>query len=239
MQASGEKEILFLCRSAWAGSQRFGVAVWSGDIQSTFEALRTQVRAGLNMGLSGIPWWTTDIGGFHGGDPSTPYFRELIVRWFQYGTFCPLFRLHGHRKPNTSDFSGAANEVWSFGEEAYGIIKELLMLRERLRPYIMEQMKRAHETGTPPMRPLFFDFYSDPRSYTIEDEFMFGPGLLVAPVLYEGARSRQVYLPDGSTWTNAWSGISLNGGQWITAEAPLDRIPLYLRDGAQLPIRRS
>jgi alpha-D-xyloside xylohydrolase len=239
MQASGEKEILFLCRSAWAGSQRFGVAVWSGDIQSTFETLRTQVRAGLNMGLSGIPWWTTDIGGFYGGDPSTPYFRELIVRWFQYGTFCPLFRLHGHRKPNTSDFSGAANEVWSFGEEAYGIIKELLMLRERLRPYIMEQMKRAHETGTPPMRPLFFDFYSDPRSYTIEDEFMFGPGLLVAPVLYEGARSRQVYLPDGSTWTDAWSGNSLNGGQWITAEAPLDRIPLYLRDGAQLPIRRS
>jgi alpha-D-xyloside xylohydrolase len=236
MQAEGEKEIFFLCRSAWAGSQRFGVAVWSGDIQSTFEALRAQVRAGLNIGLSGIPWWTTDIGGFRGGDPSSPYFRELIVRWFQYGTFCPIFRLHGHRAPHTDDFGGAANEVWSFGEEAYEIIKELSLLRERLRPYIMEQMKRAHESGVPPMRPLFFDFYADPNTFAIEDEFMFGPDLLVAPVLYQGMCSREVYLPDGNTWTDAWTGVSLKGGRWLTAEAPLHRIPLYLRNEAQLPI---
>ncbi len=236
LRAEGEKEIFFLSRSAWAGSQRFGAAVWSGDLQSTFEALQAQVRAGLNIGLSGIPWWTSDIGGFHGGDPATPYFRELIVRWFQYGAFCPLFRLHGHRQPNSSDFSGAPNEVWSFGEEAYKIIAELLRLRERLRPYILEQMKQAHLKGAPPMRPLFFDFYRDSNCLAIEDEFMFGPDLLVAPVLHEGARVRQVYLPEGSAWTDAWNGNALKGGQWITAEAPLNRIPLYLRDNARLPI---
>src|SRR5258708_26441786 len=112
------------------------------------------------MAISGIPWWTSDIGGFHGGDPTTPYFRELVVRWFQYSVFCPLFRLHGHRQPNTQ-FIGADNEVWSFGEEAFAIIKELLALRERLRPYIMQQMQIAHEQGIPPMRPLFVDFNSD------------------------------------------------------------------------------
>ncbi len=236
MKAAGEEDILFLCRSAWVGSQRFGAAVWSGDIQSTFEALRGQVKAGLNMALSGIPWWTTDIGGFHNGNPMDPNFQELIVRWFQYGAFCPLFRLHGHRQPNTSDFDGAANEVWSFGEKAYEIIKDLMLLRERLRPYIMTQMELAHKDGIPPMRPLFFDFYDDKETFAIEDQFMFGPDLLVAPVLYEGATSRQVYLPDGSTWTDSRSGKLLKGGQLITAEASLEHIPLYLRDGAKLPI---
>jgi len=165
MRSEGETEIVNLCRSAWAGSQRFGAALWSGDIQSSFEALRAQLPAGLNAGLSGIPWWTTDIGGFFNGDIRSPYFRELIVRWFQYGLFCPLFRLHGYRLPypETADgiFAGGPNEVWSFGEEAYQIIKELLFLRERLKPYIMAQMKLAHEIGTPPMRPLFFDFSAD------------------------------------------------------------------------------
>jgi alpha-D-xyloside xylohydrolase len=238
MRAEGEEEIIALCRSAWAGSQRYAVALWSGDIQSTFEALQTQVRAGLNAGLSGIPWWTTDIGGFFGGDVSTPYFRELIVRWFQYGLFCPLFRLHGFRMPNTKFWdTGGPNEVWSFGDSAYGMIKELLFLRERLRPYIMAQMHLAHEKGIPPMRPLFFDFPEDAGCYATDDQFMFGPDLLVAPVLYEGMRSRDVYLPAGTTWTDAWTDETFDGGQHITAEAPLERIPLYLRAGTSLPIR--
>jgi alpha-D-xyloside xylohydrolase len=237
MRAEGEEEIVMLCRSAWAGSQRYGAAVWSGDIPSTFEALRAQVPAGLNMGLSGIPWWNTDIGGFHAGDPDSPYFRELIVRWFQYGLFFALFRLHGVRKGSTGPGSGGPNEIWSFGEEAYGIIKDLLFLRERLRPYIMDQMKLAHEKGVPPMRPLFFDFPEDGDCIDVEDQFMYGPDLLVAPVLYEGARSREVYLPAGTTWRDAWTDERLEGGQWITADAPLDRIPLYLRGDAQLPIR--
>jgi alpha-D-xyloside xylohydrolase len=237
MRAEGEEEIVTLCRSAWAGSQRYGAAVWSGDIPSTFEALRAQVPAGLNMGLSGIPWWNTDIGGFHAGDPDSPYFRELIVRWFQYGLFFALFRLHGVRKGSTGPGSGGPNEIWSFGEEAYAIIKDLLFLRERLRPYIMAQMNLAHEKGIPPMRPLFFDFPEDGDCIDVEDQFMYGPDLLVAPVLYEGARSREVYLPAGTSWRDAWTDEVLEGGRWITADAPLDRIPLYLRGDAQLPIQ--
>jgi alpha-D-xyloside xylohydrolase len=235
LQAEGEKEIITLCRAAWAGSQRYGAAVWSGDIPSTFESLAQQVRAGLNMGLSGIPWWTTDIGGFIGGDIRTPYFRELIVRWFQYGVFCPLFRLHGVRAP-MGQFSGADNEVWSFGEEAYAIIKGILFLRERLRPYIMEQMRAAHLKGTPPMRPLFFDFSQDEQCFAVEDEFMFGPDILVAPVVKQGARSREVYLPAGTAWIDAFTGDKLEGGQRLVADAPIERIPVYLRDGCSLPV---
>lgn len=235
MRAEGEEEIIFLCRSAWAGSQRFGSAVWSGDIKSTFEVLAEQVRAGLNIGLSGIPWWTTDIGGFHSGDPRTPYFRELIVRWFQYGVFCPLFRLHGVRQP-AGDKSGSDNEVWSFGEQAYPIITGILNLRERLRPYIMEQMRAAHEHGTPPMRPLFFDFPADAECAAVEDQFMFGPDILVAPVVEEGQRQRRVYLPAGASWTDAWTGEILPGGQWRNVDAPLEHIPVYLRNGVKLPI---
>jgi alpha-D-xyloside xylohydrolase len=239
MKSAGEDEIITLCRSAWAGSQKYGAAVWSGDIASTFEELQAQVRAGMNIGLSGIPWWTTDIGGFHGGDPKSPYFRELIVRWFQFGTFCPLFRLHGFRQPADLDqywISGGSNEVWSFGEEAYEIISELLHLRERLRPYIMEQMDAAHEKGTPPIRPLFYDFPYDLAAWEIEDQFMFGPNLLVAPILFEETTSRKVYLPTGNSWRNPLSGESFNGGQCIMATAPLHQIPLYLRGDTILPI---
>ncbi len=239
LRAEGEEEIITLCRSAWAGSQRYGAAVWSGDIASTFEALQAQVRAGLNIGLSGIPWWTTDIGGFHGGDPQSPYFRELIVRWFQFGAFCPLFRLHGFRMPADTErywLSGGPNEVWSFGDEAYAIIEKYLFLRERLKPYIMAQMRLAHERGVPPMRPLFFDFPQDESAWKVEDQFMFGPDLLVAPILHEGATSRELYLPPNTVWSDAWNGQTFAGGQWITVCAPLEQIPLYLRDDAQLPI---
>jgi len=193
------------------------------------------------MGMSGIPWWTTDIGGFYGGDPSSPAFRELVIRWFQYATFCPLFRLHGYRRLTTDAsqmmHSGGPNEAWSFGDEAYTIIKDLLFLRERLHSYILEQMQSAHEKGVPPMRPLFFDFPEDDESRRIDDQFLFGSDLLVAPVVTEGARHREVYLPAGTVWSDAWSEQIFDGGRYITAEAPLARIPLYLRADAQLPIR--
>jgi alpha-D-xyloside xylohydrolase len=246
MKEEQETEYVMLCRSAWAGSQRYGAAVWSGDIQSTFEALQNQVRAGLNIGMSGIPWWTTDIGGFYGGNINTPYFKELIVRWFQYGVFCPLFRLHGFREPRTpagdmlfSESTGAANEVWSFGDKAYEIIKEILFLRERLLPYVNQQMQLAHEKGIPPMRPLFFDFPSDNAAAAIDDEFLFGPDILVAPILEYEARKRKVYLPAGTSWTDAWTGKKINGGQWLEADAPLERIPVYLRGNSTLPIKAS
>jgi alpha-D-xyloside xylohydrolase len=240
MRAAGETTVLNLCRSAWAGSQRYGAAVWSGDISSTFEALQAQVRSGLNMALSGIPWWTTDIGGFHGGDPASPAFRELIVRWFQYGVFCPITRLHGHRLPVPSEgmamFTGGPNEVWSFGDEVYAMLKDLLFLRERLRPYILEHMRQASEKGIPLMRPLLLEFPQDDLCWEIDDQFLFGPDLLVAPVLTAGACERQVYLPTSTTWRDAWSGNTFDGGQVITTAAPLERIPLYVRGHAQLPL---
>jgi alpha-D-xyloside xylohydrolase len=246
MTKAGQRNIINLIRCAWAGSQRYGTLVWSGDIDSSFRALRVQVRAGLNMGLAGISWWTTDIGGFHGGNPNDPAFRELVVRWFQYGAFCPVFRIHGDREPRIPPMglsggglfgSGGANEVWSFGEEAYAIMRKYLFIRERLRPYITGLMRAAHERGTPPMRPLFYDFPHDREAWNIEDEFMFGPDLLVAPVLYEGARSRVVYLPKGAFWHEVSTGHIHEGGKWLEAAAPIADIPLFLRNGAELPVK--
>lgn len=239
MAAEGQPGTVSLARSAWAGSQRYGAALWSGDIQPTFASLRAQIRAGLNVAVSGIPWWTTDIGGFHGGDPEDPEYRELIVRWFQYGAFCPLFRLHGNREPVMPfglDQTGGQNEPWSYGEEAYEHIKATLLLRERLRPYIMTLMRAAHSGGTPPMRPLFVDFPLDEVAWVVDDAYMFGADLLVAPVADYGARGRHVYLPAGSRWTNAWTGVTHDGGVQVRAAAPLGQIPLFLRDGASLPI---
>ncbi|KAI8144232.1 family 31 glycosyl hydrolase [Fennellomyces sp. T-0311] len=239
MKEAGHEDgdIISLSRSGWAGSQRWGQAIWSGDITSTFETLAGQVRAGLNMGLSGIPWWTTDIGGFVEGNIYDETFRELIVRWFQYGAFCPLFRLHGFRDPMPEPQMGAANEVWVYGDEAYKILSNFLHIRERLRPYVMKQMDKAAKDGTPPMRPLFYDFESDAKSWDIEDEFLFGPSILVAPILKYKARSREVYLPAGAKWTNAWTDEVVDGGQTITVDAPLETLPLFLRDDAKLPIK--
>jgi alpha-D-xyloside xylohydrolase len=234
MTAEGEDEIVSLCRSAWAGSQRYGAAVWSGDIGSTFEDLRRQIPAGLNIGLSGIPWWTTDIGGFKGGDARSPSFRELLVRWFQFGVFSPLCRLHGFRMPGTMSGamqSGAPNEPWSFGEQVYEILRQWLALRERLRPYVMDTMRVAHTEGLPPMRPLFLNFPADEACWEIDDQFLLGDDLLVAPVMVEGATERLVYLPAGARWLDAWTGAAHPGGQWLTAPAPLERIPVYVRDG--------
>jgi alpha-D-xyloside xylohydrolase len=236
LQFQGETPVL-LCRSAWAGSQRFGAAVWSGDIDSSFAALRAQIPAGLNIAMSGIPWWTTDIGGFMGGDITDPDFRELLVRWFQYAVFCPITRMHGYRQPATATWgAGAANEPWSFGDAVYTILQDQLALRERLRPYVLEQMQVAHQTGTPPMRPLYFDFPDDPATHDQTLEFMLGPEILVAPITELGARSRGVYLPRGTRWVDAWMGESFGGGQTYTAQAPIERIPVFLREGTALSL---
>ena len=234
----GEGPVLSLCRSAWAGSQRWGVALWSGDVESSFAALAAQVPAGMNAGISGIPWWTSDIGGFYGGHLDSPSFRELVVRWSQFGLFCPLFRLHGSRDPGVHDGpnrTGAANEVWSFGDDVYEIFSEQLRLRELLRPYLMAQMANASATGVPPMRPLFLDFPDDTTSWEVDDQFLLGPDVLVAPVTAEGVRDRAVYLPAGSAWTSAWTGKRAEGGTWLQCPAPLERIPVFLRDGGDLP----
>jgi len=243
MKEAGQENIVNLIRCAWAGSQRYGALVWSGDIDSSFESMRNQLKAGLNMGLAGIPWWTTDIGGFHGGNPDDPAFRECIIRWFQYGVFCPVFRMHGNRLPEQAPLgasgggmcpSGAGNEVWSYGEEAYRIFKRYMFMRERLKPYISMLMKDAHEKGTPLMRPLFYEFPSDKEAWDIEDEYMFGPDLLIAPILFEGHRNRKVYLPEGTEWQNVSTQHVYTGGQWIECDAPLEDMPLFLRGNANL-----
>jgi alpha-D-xyloside xylohydrolase len=240
MAAEGLPQTVLLSRSAWAGSQRYGAAVWSGDIPATWDALATQVRAGLGIAMSGIPWWTTDIGGFHGGDASDPAYQELIIRWFQFGVFCPLFRLHGDREPRNSDGyaeSGGPNEPWSYGESAYEIIAEIIRMRERLRPYVHEQMRLASDSGLPPMRPLFVDFPDDDAAWLIDDAFMFGPDILVAPILAPGQTTREVYLPAGGTWTDAWTGEEFTGGQTVTVDAPIERIPVFTLDAADIPLR--
>ena len=245
LKAQGE-EVCNLVRCAWLGSQRYGVVLWSGDIASTFDSLRKQLKAGLNVAMCGIPWWTTDIGGFINGDPESEEFRELMIRWFEFGVFCPIFRLHGFRLPypvrdilNPDGYcgSGGPNEVWSFGEEAYEIIRRYMYVREELKPYIMKQMKLASEDGTPVMRPLFYDFCGDKNVYDIGDEYMFGPDLLVAPVVEPGARKRMVYLPEGCRWKDAGTGMVYDGGTRIEADAPLDTIPLFLKEDARLSLQ--
>ena len=239
MKEEGQENIINLLRCAWAGSQKYGALVWSGDIHSSFLSLRNQLAAGLNMGIAGIPWWTTDIGGFHGGNPDEPEFQELLVRWFEYGTFSPVMRLHGERLPlqepigtkgGAACVSGADNEVWSFGDEAYEICKYYLALREKMKPYITELMQAAHESGTPVMRPLFYDFPEDLAAWEIEDQYMFGPDVLVAPILYAEKRKREIYLPKGCEWKDYWTGEMITGGTTVKADAPLAQIPLYTRN---------
>jgi alpha-D-xyloside xylohydrolase len=243
MRRAGQADVLCLVRSAWAGSQRYGAALWSGDIPSTFEALADSIRAGLNVALSGIPWWNTDIGGFHGGDPEDETFRELIVRWFQFGAFCPIMRLHGHREPRSSHGpvgnGGGPNEVWSFGQPAYEAISAMLRLRERLRPYIHTHLRAGERTGIPLVRPLLLAFPDDEAAWEVEDQYMFGPDILVAPVTEFGARQRRVYLPAGADWTHTDSGRRHPGGGHVTVDAPLASIPLFVRDDADTPLSQD
>ncbi|MDR1531679.1 MAG: glycoside hydrolase family 31 protein [Clostridiales bacterium] len=243
MTAEGQGNILNLLRCAWAGSQRYGALVWSGDIDSSFASMRRQLAAGLNMGLAGIPWWTTDIGGFHGGNPSDPGFRECFARWFAWGAFCPVMRVHGDRQPHKEPqapglpASGADNEIWSYGPEIQKICEKYIAIRMRMKPYLTQIMAETHKTGIPVMRPLFFDFPDDPRAWEIEDAYMFGPDILVAPVLYERTAVRDVYLPAGVRWKDAWTGETFLGGTVCAVETPLDKIPLFIRETSGSPLQ--
>ena len=239
---NGQEDVLNLVRCAWAGSQQYGALIWSGDIHSTYQDFRNQIVAGLQMGLSGIPWWTTDIGGFHGGNIYDKDFQELLIRWFQFGAFCPVMRLHGNRLPRTplykangeeTEGTGADNEIWSYGEENYQIMKKFIEIREMMRDYTRSLMAEAHETGAPVMRTMFYEFPEDTRTWELDTQYMYGSDILAAPIVEPHAMSRKVYLPSGCTWTNAHTGEILQGGQWIEAEASIDTIPVFLRDGRQ------
>lgn len=237
-KSEGKDKIINLVRCAWAGSQRFGALVWSGDVRSDFISLQNQIVAGLQMGMSGIPWWTTDTGGFHGGDINSEDFRELLIRWFEFSTFSPVLRLHGERLPfeevTAPDGSevlhtGAPNELWSFGDKVLEILKKFVRLREDLRPYIKEVMNDAHNTGSPVMRMLFYEFPEDENTWGITDEYFFGKDLLVAPIVKKGSFARKVYLPKGCKWVLLNSGEYYKGGQSYEVEAPLGSIPIFTR----------
>lgn len=239
---SGQKDIINLIRCAWAGSQRYGVVVWSGDIMSTYDDFRKQICAGIHMGLSGIPWWTTDIGGFHGGNIEDENFRELLVRWFQFGTFCPVMRLHGYRQPGETiinqtgevrEGTGAPNEVWSYGEKVTPILIKFIQIREKMRDYTRSIMKEAHEKGSPVIRAMFYEFPEDKMCWEIKDAYMYGPDILVAPICHEHEVSRQVYLPEGITWLHAKTGKSYEGGKSYEIQAGLETLPIFLRDNKQ------
>jgi alpha-D-xyloside xylohydrolase len=223
------KRVFLLTRSAFLGQQRVGAAVWSGDVYGSYWGLRHQVAAGLNFALSGYPYWTTDIGGYwppHDNPVEDPKFQELYARWFEYGTFCPIFRTHGHRPQN---------EIWAFNK-VEPILINYDKLRYRLMPYIYSLAWRVTNEDYTIQRPLVMDWRTDLRVRDIGDQFMFGPALLVNPVLQSDATRRSLYLPDAPVWYDFWTGASQPGSREIDAETPLDRIPLYVRAGSILPL---
>jgi len=223
-----QKRVFILSRSAFAGSQRNAMAAWSGDINSDWITFQRQIPAGLNFELSGLPYWTTDIGGFVSGNPDDPAYRELFVRWFEFGTFSPIFRVHGTR-------SNDQNELWSYGADAQKILTSYDRLRYRLMPYIYSMAWMVTNASYTPMRALAMDFRSDPRALNVGDQFMFGPALLVSPVTEPGADTWRMYLPK-ATWYDFWTGRGRSGGAMIDASAPLDRIPLFVRAGSIIPM---
>ena len=238
---------LILARDSYLGAQHNGTIFWSSDISGNWDTLKRQVPTGINFVASGMPYWSTDIGGwqylpaYHKPvrppllDPSDARenighyddYPELYVRWFEYGAFQPNFRSHGSRPHN---------EVWSYGKQAEPILEKYLRLRYQLMPYLYSLAHKTHETGAPFMRGLFMDFGNDPNVADIGDEYMFGPSLLVAPVTEQGRVTRAVYLPAGADWYNFWTNERVHGGQTITVAAPIDVIPLFVRAGSILPL---
>jgi alpha-D-xyloside xylohydrolase len=226
--ASDEKRVFILSRSAFSGTQRNAVTVWSGDINSDWVFLKKQIPAGLNYSLSGLPYWTTDIGGFVSGNPDDPAYRELFVRWFQFGTFNPILRVHGTRSTNQ-------NELWSYGPEAQKVLVEFDRLRYRMLPYIYSlAWMTTHEAYTP-MRALVMDYRNDARAANLGDEFMYGPAFLVRPVTDPGAASTRVYLPKGK-WYDFWTGATVEGPRAPETASPLERMPIYIRAGSVVPL---
>ncbi len=226
--ASSNKRVFTLTRSAYAGQQRNGAVTWSGDIDSTWPVLAAQIPAGLNFSVSGIPYWNTDIGGYqdNNGTPTDPAYAELFTRWFQFGAFCPMFRVHGQN---------FGKEMWQFPADTESILINFDQLRYHLLPYIYSVSWMVTTQGYTMMRPLIMDFQQDSNVYGIPDQFMFGPAIMVNPVVQAAATNRQVYLPSGTTWWDFWTGQSYAGGQVNNAAAPITTMPLYVRAGSIIP----
>lgn len=238
MKKMGNDAVVNLLRCAWAGSQKYGNVIWSGDVPSTFEAFYDQLQAGLNMGLAGIPWWTTDIGGFMTDDWEDPDFKQLLIRWYQFAVYSPVLRMHGERGPinipplDDRDWGGGylhtghSNELWSYGEENYRIMKHYYEVRMDMKEYIKGLFEEASENGSPLLRAMFYEFPEDPKCWELQDQYMFGDRYLVAPVFHLNQWQREVYLPAG-TWRDTRDGKNYEGGQLIMVEAPLETIPVF------------
>ena len=237
MSAMGAQPVNLL-RSGWAGSQKYGNVLWSGDVPSSWEALRDQVAAGLSIGMAGIPWWNTDIGGFMEGNVNDPAFRQLLLRWYEWAVFTPIMRLHGDREPFTIPalddrergggylHTGQPTEMWALGEEIFDVMKQGYDLRISMKPYLKRIYREAHENGSPLIRPMFYEFPEDETCWDLPGQYMFGPDYLVAPVFTPDTFERNLYLPKGS-WQNIHTGETVQGGQTITAKAPINYIPVF------------
>lgn len=240
-----DQRVFLLTRSGFAGCQRYSTATWSGDIATRWEDMKAQISAGLNFAVSGIPYWTMDIGGFcvenryvagqtefdKTGRENADYreWRELNTRWYQFGAFCPLFRAHGQYP---------FREVWNIapdGHPAYNSILYYTKLRYNMMPYIYSLAGMTYFNDYTIMRPLVMDFTADANVNNIGDQFMFGPAVMAAPVYEYGARSREMYFPAGCGWYDFYSGKYVDGGQKLKVDAPYERMPLYVREGAIIP----
>jgi alpha-D-xyloside xylohydrolase len=230
------RRLFNLTRSAFAGQQRFSAAAWSGDVSATWIQFREQITAGLNFSMSGLPYWTTDIGGFFRDHKSINWeydnqytnesYKELLTRWFQFGTFCPLFRIHGfHSK----------TEIWNYGMPFEKTARNFIDLRYQLMPYIYSTANQVTNQGGIVIKPLGHDYPDEPECWNIKDQFLFGDAMMVCPVTVEGLRKREVYLPEGN-WVDFWEGKEIAGGKNIEANVPLERIPVYIKSGSILPV---
>lgn len=238
MKDMRDGNVVNLLRCAWAGSQKYGNVVWSGDVPSTFEAFYDQLQAGLNMGLAGIPWWTTDVGGFMTDDVNDPDFQQLLIRWYEFAVYSAVLRMHGDRGPynipplDDRDWGGGylhtgqPNELWSYGEDNYRIMKKYYDIRISMHDYIKELYKEASENGAPLIRTMFFEFPDDAKCWELQDQYMFGSKYLVAPIFHLNEFEREVYLPAG-TWKDTRDGKEYQGGQTVRAAAPIDSIPVF------------
>lgn len=229
-ESSDDKRVCILTRSAFSGQQRYGVINWSGDIGGDWDTYRRQIVAGLSFTITGMPYWTTDIGGFFrpGRSQYTDVkFHELLIRWYQWGAFNPIFRMHGYQ---------SETEPWKYGHNVEDNMRAMLNLRYKLLPYIYSEAWQITKNGSTMMRPLIMDFIDDSEAVKQPYEYMFGKSILVAPITEAGKLQRHVYLPKAADWYDYWTGNKIEGGQTILADAPLNKIPLYIKAGSILPM---
>ncbi len=228
-QTSSDKRVCILTRSAFLGQHKYGIINWSGDIGGTWDAYKRQIVAGLNYTITGLPYWTTDIGGFFRSGKSQytdEKYHELLIRWYQWGAFNPIFRIHGYQ---------SETEPWNYGQEVENNMRKMLNLRYRLLPYIYSEAYKVTKIGSTMMRPLVMDFIEDTTAIKQPYQYMFGKAFLVAPVTEPDVKEWKIYLPKGAEWYDFWTGEKYTGGQTVNKETPINIIPLFVKAGSIVP----